>query len=224
MTTPLERIDILGNPNIGVFAFVNNKIALTPPRITRSTKKAIEEILGVEIIETTIAGTVIIGVFIAGNDSTILVPHIIHSDELEQLKSELKGKIEIKVLNTKNTALGNLIVANNKAALASVEFDNKEIKMIEDSLGIKVYRKELAGIPAIGALVVANDNAGLVHPSLSDEEIEDLEKKLNINAGPATINEGVGFIKSGVLLNNNGILVGNNTTGPEIMNIQAILG
>ncbi|MEM1620009.1 MAG: translation initiation factor IF-6 [Fervidicoccaceae archaeon] len=216
-------MSINGNPNIGVLAFVNNKLALVPPGITRSVRRALEEVLGVDVIETTIADTRIVGVFVSGNDRAVLLPHIVSPEELDALESAVGRSLRIAVIPSRKTALGNLIVANNKAAVVSSELEPGAVKSIEEALGVKVCVRRYSITPAIGSLTVANDSASLVHPGLSDEEIADIERCLGVRAGPATVNEGVAFVKSGVLLNNRGVLVGELTTGPEIMNIQSLL-
>jgi translation initiation factor 6 len=127
------------------------------------------------------------------------------------------------VVKTKNTALGNLIVANNKSCLVSTVLEEDVIKKIGEALGTKIFKKTFLGIPTIGSMIVVNDTRGLVHPMLADNEIEEIGRLLDIHAGPATVNEGVSFVKTGILLNNKGILVGQTTTGPEIMNIHSLL-
>ena len=220
----LDRTTVNGNPNIGVFIFANNKIALVPPKLSRSARKTIEETLEVDVIETTIAGTRIIGVLVAGNDRCLLLPYISGEDELDKLRESIGKTIAIRVVKSRHTALGNLIAANNKAAIVSSELEQDVISEIERALGVKVYVRTYAGIPAVGAIMVVNDTVGLVHPSLTDSEISDIERRLEVRAGPATVNEGVEYVKSGAVINNKGILLGSLTTGPELMNIQSILG
>jgi len=220
----LDKTTVSGSPHIGVFIFANNKVALVPPRLSRSTKRTIKETLEVDVIETTIAGTRIIGVLVAGNDRCLLLPRISSEDEIDHLKESLGRSIAIRVVKSKCTALGNLIVANNKAAIVSSEIEREVVREIESTLGVKAYVGAYAGTPAVGAIMVVNDSVGLVHPSLSDSEIAEIERRLGVKAGPATVNEGVEFIKSGAVINNKGVLLGSLTTGPEIMNIQAILG
>ncbi len=220
----LDRASLFGNPNIGVYCFVNNKIALTPPRITRSFRKLLENVLGVDVIETTIAGSSIIGVFVAGNDRGLLLPSIVEERELEALRQALDGSMRLSVVESIYTAWGNLVAPNNSVALASSDLGEQEVRVIEHTLGVRVVQARLVDTNAVGAVVVFNDKAGLIHPSVPDEEIERLSRELGVRLGPATVNEGMGFVKSGVLLNNRGILVGHDTTGPEIMNIMSILG
>ncbi len=219
-----NKLQVYRNPNIGVYVYANNKIAIIPPRLSKNAKKIIRETLEVDTIETTIAGAHIIGVFVAGNDNAILIPEIIKEEELEKIKENLGKTIKIEIIRTRNTALGNLIATNNKASLVSPVMEEEAVKQIEQALQVPVKKKSFLGIPTIGSMIVVNDATGLVHPILSDLDIEEINKDLGIEAGPATVNEGVSFVKTGILLNNKGVIVGQATTGPEIMNINAILG
>ena len=223
MKIGFNRLQVYRNPNIGVYVYVNNKVAIVPPGLSRLAKKTITETLKVDVIESTIAGSRINGVFLAGNDNAILAPEIIKDDELQGLREALGKTIKIVTLKTRNTALGNLLAVNNKACLASSVLEDEAVKKIENLLGVSVWKKAFLGIPTVGSMVVVNDYNGLVHPLVADEEIDEINKYLSINAAPATVNEGVSFVKTGVLLNNNGVLVGESTTGPEIMNIHALL-
>ena len=218
-----ERLSIFGNSNIGVYIYVNNKIAIVPPGVTSRVKKIIRETLEVDVIESTIAGSTIVGVFIAGNDKSILLPYIAKDEELDNIKESVGKSMRVEMLDSKNTALGNLIASNNKVALVSPVFNDRELKLIEEVLGVRVVRKKIINVVAVGSAIVMNDSVGLIHPSASDEEIEKLEKILEIKIAPATVNEGVGYVKVGLLLNNKGVIVGEATTGPEIMNIQSII-
>jgi len=220
----LDRLSIFGDSNIGVYVFVNNRIALTPPRITRTVRRLLNEVLGVEVVETTIAGSSILGVFVAGNNKGLLLPSIITEEELDHLRQSLGGELRLRVVDSVYTAWGNLVAANDNVALASGDLGKRELEAIGEALGVEVHTARLVDTGAVGAVTVFNNKAGLIHPGVPDESIEELSRRLGVRLGPATVNEGVGFVKSGVLLNDQGVLVGHETTGPEIMNIMSILG
>jgi translation initiation factor 6 len=218
----IEKASILGSPHIGIFMYANNFFAIVPEGITRTTKKTIEEVLEVEVIEATIGGSRLLGIFLTGNDNILLVSPIVYPEELDELKSQLSGKTRIEVFETKNTAIGNLLTINNKGALASTDFTDEEIEKLRSLLGVKVRRTELLNYKAIGSLIACNDKVALAHPLLKEEETKVVSETLDVAVSGATINEGIGLVKSGVLINNKGLLVGSNTTGPELMNIQAL--
>ena len=105
-------MDFQGDPNIGLFGLATDKYLIIPSKIKDS------EILGKNIINGQVAQTNLNGIFLAGNSNGLLVPNIINSLELKRIKEKLKD-VKIKVLETKYTALGNLILCNDKGCIAS---------------------------------------------------------------------------------------------------------
>lgn len=222
MSFKIEKTSILGSPHIGIFAYANNLFAIVPQGTTRSTQKTIEETLEVDVIEATIGGSRLLGIFLAGNDNVLLISPIIYPEELDYIRSQLRGKIRIEVFETKNTAIGNLLTINNKGAIASIDFTEEEVVTLKNLLGVNVKRMELLNYKAIGSLIACNDKVALAHPLLKEEETKIISEALDVAVSGATVNEGIGLVKSGVLINNKGLLVGSNTTGPELMNIQSL--
>ncbi|MCQ4349860.1 MAG: translation initiation factor IF-6, partial [Sulfolobales archaeon] len=78
----IEKISIFSNENIGIFTFTNDKYTLVPPGLERDLKEKIAETLKTEIIETTVSKSVLIGLFVNGNNNVILLPRTIDDDEL----------------------------------------------------------------------------------------------------------------------------------------------
>lgn len=218
-----SKLTMYRNANIGVFMFANNKIAITPPGLSKNTRKAIIENLDVDIIETTLAGMHIIGVLVAGNDKAIVLPDIVKPEEVDLIKESVGNTIKIEVISTKHTALGNLIAANNKSAYISTVFERELDSKLSEILEVPIYRRTFLGLPIVGSMIVANDKLAYIHPMISDEDAIVISKELGVTTVHTTVNEGVGFVRVGIVMNNKGILVGNATTGPEIMNITSAL-
>jgi translation initiation factor 6 len=218
---PLDRVSILGNPNIGVYIFANNKVALIPPGLPNHVKRKIGDTLGVETIEARVAGSPLLGIFLAGNDKGVLAPRIIADNELRALE---EVGISLKVFPGKFTALGNVVLSNNTAALLHPDLSDDEVRFVADALRIDKYIKgTIAKIPTVGSAAVVTDKGGAVHPDAEDEELHKLEKFFGVPLDIATVNFGVAFIKTGLVANNYGALVGEKTTGPEIMRIMKAL-
>lgn len=217
----IVRLNVLGNPNIGVYVFVNDSIALIPPGLSKDEKDILIETLSVELIESKIADTIINGVLIAGNNNGIVLPRIVLDTEFNYLKKELsKFGINLYVSSSRNTALGNLFLCNNKACIVGSEMEKEEISKISDTLGVEIIVKDLLELTIPGSLAVVTDKGGVIHPDLSDDDILYLNKVFNVRFERATVNSGVPFIKSGLIANNHGALVGGFTTGPEILRIK----
>ncbi len=217
----INKLSIFGNPNIGVYIFTNNYIAIVPPGLTSSEKKTIIETLGVEIYESKIANTIINGVLIIGNDHGVVFPRIILDEELELLTHFLKKHgINIYVSRSKNTALGNILLCNNKACIVGSELESPEVSKISDTLNVEIVVKDVMYLTIPGSLAVITDHGGVIHPDISDDELKDLENIFKVPLERATVNSGIPFIKSGLIANNRGVIVGERTTGPEILRIR----
>jgi len=218
---PLDKLKIFGNPNIGVYIYVNNRIALIPEGLTSSAKRKIREVLGVETVEARVGGSPLLGIFLAGNDNVILAPKIITDQELERLRDV---GLKVEVVHGVFTALGNIVLANSKAALLHPEINDRELETIVSALGVeKARRGVIAKIPTVGSAAVVTDTGGLVHPDADESELEELSQFFDVDVDVGTVNFGVAFIKTGLVANNYGALVGGNTTGPEIMRVMKAL-
>jgi len=223
----ITRMSFFGNSNIGIYAFANDKVLILPPGIGEDDVREVNSVLNATPIVTKIAGTILNGVFLAGNNNAIVVPRIIFEDELEWVKKTIRENsvdVEIVVLNTKYTALGNLILCNNHGCIVSPLLEEEEVKRLANSLGVEVYKARLVNLDIPGSVAVVNDNGGVIHPDASEDDIKLLKSITKVSVEYATVNGGVPYVKSGIVANNKGVVVGGNTTGPEILRIKTGFG
>ncbi len=219
----IERLSIRNNPNIGIYIFANDKIAIVSPLADEKELSLIQHVLRVPTIVTTIGGMNIVGALVAGNNNGLLIPSIAKSHEVEKIRSSFDGVVA--VVKTRYTALGNAVLCNNRAALIHPEAYDELRNVAKEALGVEVVEKgTIAGIPTVGSAAFVNDIAGLVHPEASDDEIRFLQNLFQVPIATGTVNFGVGFIRSGLVANRYGILVGSKTTGPELMRIMQVFG
>ncbi len=217
----IYKLGLMGNANVGVFIYANDKVALVPPGITREEENTIQEALNVETVRIMIAGTFLHGILVVGNNNGIILPRNTNYEEIDVLSKLLKKYgLNVYLSGSRYTALGNMFLVNNKIGIASEEIEDSEINKISDTLGIEIIKKNIMGLPIPGSLAVINDSGGVIHPDVSDDEIKELEEILNIGLERSTVNAGIPFIKSGLVANNYGIIVGEITTGPEILRIK----
>ena len=217
----LSKLKIKGSPHIGVFIFANDVIAIVPPELDRKTREEIAEVLNVEVFEAKVAGTDLNGVMIAGNDKGIILPRNVLDEEYVVLKKALaKHGLNIYISRSKYTAMGNVILLNNRVGLVSEDVEKSEIVKIKDFLEIEIYAMNIMQLPIPGGLAVVTDRGGVIHPDVSDEEVDKLKRTFGFQVEKTTVNAGIPFVKSGVVCNNKGILVGELTTGPEILRIR----
>lgn len=205
----------LGNSNVGIYATVSNEQAIFPPEF--SEKEVFES---KNTAETYIARTRLVGLFTAGNSNCILVPDIVTEGEKSKL---VESDVEFHVLETDETALGNMILANDKGAVISENLREKR-KVIEEKLDVDTKVMSLAGTPNPGSCGTANSRGALLHRDISEEEAEVVKEVLEVErANIGTVNVGSPYVGSGVLTSDKAVVTGEDTTGPEIGRIDRTL-
>ena len=216
-------MSFFGNSNIGIYAYANDKILILPPGIKKEDVNEITSILGTIPIEVKIAGTILNGIFIAGNNNAIILPRILYDEELEYLKRQIKEHgvdIGVLVSESKYTALGNLILCNNRGCIISILIEDNEARKISDVLGVEVIKSRLVNVDVPGSVAVTTDHGGVIHPDASENDLKLIREITKVNVEYATVNAGIPYVKSGLIANNKGVVVGGNTTGPEVLRIK----
>lgn len=216
-------MNLLGTPNIGVYALTTNDYAIVPQDTTERKARIIEACLQGQIIRINIGGTRLSGVLSAANSKGIVLPKFASDEDIRTIKSVLSvnvGRIESRI-----TAFGNLVLANDRGGIVSkiLAKEKTVLKKVEDILDVELIPGEIAGLPYVGSLAVATNKGVLAHPMLKDEERELLQQMLKVRIDVGTTNGGCPFVASGILANDNGVLIGNLTTGPEILMISNVL-
>ena len=209
------KYDVYSGPNIGIFTSVNDKFVFLPNGFAQTKAENLARYLQTEYIMTPIANTRLIGVLMVLNNHGILLPRTSSPQEIAYLQKSTG--LNVKILDTKHNALGNLICVNDKGGIVSPLIEKEFIKEIEDVLDIEVIQKRIAGFNQVGAVMEASNLGGVIHPETDEEDIKNFSNVLGVNIEPATINGGMPFVSSGILANSNAVVVGNLTNGPEIM-------
>ena len=209
------KYDVYSGSNIGIFTSVNDKFVFVPNGFAKNRAENLANYLQTEYIITSVANTRLLGVLMVLNNHGILLPRTSSPEEITNLRKHTD--LNVKILDTKHNALGNLICVNDKGGVISPIVEKEYIKEIEDVLDIEVIQKKIAGFYQVGAVMEANNFGGVIHPEADEEDIKNFSNVLGVNIEPATINGGVPFVSSGILANSNAVVVGNLTNGPEIM-------
>ena len=209
------KYDVYSGPNIGVFTSVNDKFVFVPNGFAKTKAENLAHYLQTEYLMTPVANTRLLGILMVLNNHGILLPKTSSPDEIVNLRKVTD--LNVKILDTKYNALGNLICVNDKGGIISPIIEKEFIKEIEDTLDIEVIQKRIAGFHQVGAVMEANNLGGIIHPEADEEDIKNFSNVLGVNLEPATINGGIPFVSSGMLANSNAVVVGNLTNGPEIM-------
>ncbi len=216
----VRKTSFHGDVNIGLFGFASDKFTLIPE------KSIGVDVLNVPSLVVTVSGTHLIGLFVNGNSKGLILPKIVEDNEKEKIKKEFRElglDVNVSVLKSKYTALGNLIICNDRGAIIS-ELIKSSRKTIEDVLGVEVVVASIAESKLPGSFCVATNRGFLLSNNGSEQDYELLKDVLKVDGDIGSVNFGSIFVRSGIIANSNGYLVGEMTTGVEIARIDDALG
>jgi len=212
-----------GTVEVGLFAVPTEKICLVPPQLKPRQRKLIGAVLDVVVVPTTIAGTILLSPMAVGNSNGIILSNMVLDEEIKAIKKRI-GDMNLSVIDGRYTAIGNLVLANDKAALVSSILPRSAVKKIRDVLGVEVVRGKIANRSYVGSLAVVTNSGGIAFAEISEEEEKKLSELFKVEIVPGTVNDGISFVRSGIIANSKGAIIGSMTTGPELMTISRALG
>ncbi len=217
----LHLIDIYRSPNIGVFMKGNDKFLLLPKGLAQTKSDKLCKSLQVTPVPASISESRLIGALSSMNGNGILVSRLAEDYEISEIKAATG--MNVARLESKFTAVGNLVVANDKCALVSPVLDGRAVSQVRDVLGTEVEKTPIGEYYQVGSLVVATNNGAAVYPGLDEREVERLGGLLGVDAYPTSVNSGVPYVASGIIANSKNAVVGSQTTGPELVFITRAL-
>ena len=219
------KTHINGNPNVGLYGFATDNYCLLGKDVPDSLAKQIEEVLKVPVFQLNIAGTSLLGVFLSGNNSTLLVPSIAFETEIKALdKISKKTGLNYRIIETELTALGNNVVCSKEGCMVNPDFPEDVKKNIADALDIPVKSGRIADLPTVGSVAVLNKEGCAIHRDAEQFEEKFVSDLLKVECRTSTVNLGNPFLRSGILVNGNGFIVGDASGGPEVVYLDEIFG
>jgi len=218
----ISLLGFLGSASIGVYSLTTQRMALVPPQVSEGKVKRLEECLRVKVIKTTVGESVLIGALASANSKGIALPNYVADEEIRTIKSSLPD-INVAIMETKRTAYGNMVLANDKGAIADPRLKRKDLANVSDAFGVEVVLGEVAGLPYVGSLATATNKGVLAHPLLKEEELQRLKEVLKVPVDVGTINCGIPYVGTGLIANSYGAVAGFVTTGPELFIIGQAL-
>ena len=218
----LHLIDIYRSPNIGVFMKCNERFLLVPKGLAQTKSDKLCDSLKVAAVPTSIGESRLLGVLTSMNNNGVMVSRLAEDVEISEIKAATG--MNVSRLDSKLTAVGNLVVANDRCALVSPVLDAKAVSQVRDVLGTEVERTPMGEYHQVGAFVVATNSGAAVYPGLDEKEIGRLGEMLGVDAYPTSVNSGVPCVASGLVANSKNAVAGSQTTGPELVFITRALG
>jgi translation initiation factor 6 len=209
------KYDVYRSPNVGIYTKCNDSFIFLPNGFATTKAKNLSEFLQTDYVFTSVANTRLLGPLMVVNNKGMLLPHNCSEEELSHLKKSTG--LNVDILETKHTAIGNLICVNDKGGIMSPLIPNEFVKKVEDVLGIEVLQKRVAGYHQDGAMTIATSHGGVIHPNTEEDDVKVFSEVLGVELEPATINGGSPYLASGILANNKALVVGTLTNGPELV-------
>merc|ERR1719158_2087851 len=157
-----------------------------------------------------------------GNRHGLLVPSTTTDQELQQLRNSLPDSVKIQRVDERLSALGNVVSCNDYVALVHTDLDRETEEIIQDALGVEVFRATIAQNVLVGSYSVLTNNGGLVHARTPVNDLEELSQLLQIPLAAGTVNRGSDVVGAGVIANDWASVVGMDTTATELGVIESI--
>ena len=216
------RAALSGSAYVGVFGCTTDDCLLVRPDIEASLREAFEAELDVPAVPTTVAGSGTVGALAVGNANGLLVSERVTDRERDRIEGETD--LPVGELPGRINAAGNVVLANDRGALAHPDLSRKAVRAVGDTLDVPVERGEIAGARTVGTAAVVTETGVLCHPKTTDETLDFLEDLFGVYADIGTINYGGPLVGSGLIANASGYVAGEETTGPELGRIEDALG
>ena len=217
----LQLLDFNENPNVGIYCRASDSVVFLPKSLPKKTKKLVADVLGVKIVELSIADSTIIGSLLTFNSYGAIVTAYANKETFKTIENQ-----DLKIYAIKDiiNAAGNDILANDNGALVHPDLKNASVKKISDILGVPVHKGTIASFGTVGMAAVVTNKGCLCHPKVTEEEKHQLEEVFDVDVMIGTVNHGFPMIGSVLVANTKGAIIGKMTTGIELGRIEEALG
>jgi len=205
---------IVGSASIGVYSLATDKFALIPKMVPLDKAQKTAEWLKVPLIHTSVGGSLLAGSLACANSNGIILSSFTRQEELDTIKAGFNGNVV--VMESRKTAFGNLVLANDKGAVVDARMADSVRKQVSDALGVEAVPGRIAGLTYVGSLAAATNKGVLAHPLLKEDEKKLLESVLKVPVDVGTINCGIPYVGTGLIANSHAAVAGSLTTGPEM--------
>lgn len=218
----ISRYDFEGDSNVGAFGVATDRYVFVSPNMSEDSLDTIERVFNLPLVQSTVATLDAVGLVSVANSNGLLIPYTANDDELAALK--VYSDIRVDWIDNKMTALGNIILANDKGAICHPDFDEKARKKISDVLDVEVLPGTVARLPTVGSNTAVTNRGAVVHPMATGDEIDQISQLLKVHVEVGTVNRGSPYASLGVMANLDSMIAGSETTGVELAHISQVLG
>ncbi|KAG8517873.1 Eukaryotic translation initiation factor 6 [Galemys pyrenaicus] len=218
------RASFENNCEIGCFAKLTNTYCLVAIGGSENFYSVFEGELAdtIPVVHASIAGCRIIGRMCVGNRHGLLVPNNTTDQELQHIRNCLPDSVQIRRVEERLSALGNVIACNDYVALIHPDLDRETEEILADVLKVEVFRQTVADQVLVGSYCVFSNQGGLVHPKTSIEDQDELSSLLQVPLVAGTVNRGSEVIAAGMVVNDWCAFCGLDTTSTELSVIESV--
>jgi len=218
------RVQFENNNEIGVFSKLPNTYALVAIGGSENFYSVFEAELSetIPVIHTSIAGCRIIGRMSVGNRNGLLVPSSTTDQELQHIRNSLPDSVKLQRVEEKLSALGNVIACNDYVALTHPDLDRETEEILQDVLGVEVFRQSIAGNVLVGSYCTFTNQGGIVHPKTTTNEQDELSSLLQVPLVAGSVNRGSEVVGAGLVVNDWSLFCGTDTTATELSVLEAV--
>ena len=213
---PVGKSAISGSPYLGVYVRAGERAALVPPSAPPALEGELQRSLGISAVRTTVNDSEILGALVAINSFGAVL-----GDEPDAAeRSALERLAPVTTIRTRQNAMGNNVLVNDRGALVHPEFGDEAVAAIHRGLQVPVRRGTVAGLGTVGMAGLATNRGVVLHPKATDREAEFIAELLGAPVHRSTANFGVPIVGACLVANSRGMLVGRPTTPVEIVHLQ----
>ena len=217
----LKRVDIVGNPNIGVFILATDDVAIVPYNLLDEKADIIKETLEVEVVKSSISGSSLIGSLAVANSCGIVVsPHVLD----REVKQFEEMGLKVATIPSQYTAVGNVVAANDNGAIVSPFLSEDACNIISETLDVDVESRSISGSDIIGSLIKVTNNGFLITKNATSTEINLARKVFGVEGDIGTVGRGIPLVGACSIANSHGAIVAKGSTGPEMARVEEALG
>lgn len=216
------RLDFEGRSEIGAHVRMTNKYILVGRSQTQNIINFFRENFSCPVIETTINTINTVGSLCVGNSRGLILPDTCTDQELQHIRNSLPESIKVVRIYEKLNALGNIVICNDYGCLVHPEIDEDNIKIIEETLEVPVFKHTVGSEPLVGAFAVLTNQGMLTHPNITEVEMKELSELLKVQVIAGTVNSGSRVVGSGLVANDYVCITGMRCTNVEIKVAESV--
>ena len=218
-----EKVTLLefeGNANIGLFLVVNDSFALCGRELGKTEQKNLEDLFNVPIYHLTCLGTELCGIFIAGNNTTLISPPLFDHEMHTLQNIAKKHNFTLHALKHNINTFGNTIFLGTNFISTTEQYETSFLNKLKQKTELPIFPVKEQAFECVGALFREINSK-----CIASQDINSFSDKLKTKiTALGSVNSGSPYIASGVVGNKNGLAIGSASSTIEIQNLVENFG